>query len=132
MNGPPALLCERLLSKIVMPGPMTPCATWIGAYNRSAGLRRGHQGRYRATYRPVVWYLASTIYTAPLLLDVVAGIRRPTAEANEACHKGCPCGPSWDLVYRCVDLAHLRWGTRHENEADKYEEVLDHESRDDA
>lgn len=114
-------LRERLLGKIVMPGPATPCATWVGARNQSRGLRPGHQGRYVVSCRPVIWRGGSfggTAYVAPLLLEI-AGEAPPTDAHREACHAGCPTGRAWNGVYLCVDLAHLRWGTRTENEADK-------------
>lgn len=113
-------LRERLLSKIVMPGPATPCATWVGAYNQSRGLRPGHQGRYTVTRRPVIWSggtCGTVMYVAPLLLQL-ADIEPPSEEHKEACHC-CPTGTPPDRMYRCVDFAHIRWGTRHENEADK-------------
>jgi hypothetical protein len=119
-----AALCERLLSKIVMPGPATPCATWIGAYNQSRGFKKGHQGRYRETRRPVVRERPHQvggvmIYVAPTMLRL-AEIEPERAEQRQACHRGCPTGPAWQGVYSCVDLDHLRWGTQVENEADKY------------
>lgn len=122
MTDDPGLLSlrERLLGKIVMPGPATPCATWVGGYNQSRGFKKGHQGRYRSTHRPVIWWIASMVYVAPLMLEKIAGVARPSNQQNEACHR-CPTGTPIDGVYRCVDLAHLRWGSRAENEADKYD-----------
>ncbi len=69
--------------------------------------------------RPVVWYVASTVYVAPLMLEIIANICRPGPTRGEACHRGCPTGAAWHGVYSCVDLAHLAWGSREENEADK-------------
>jgi hypothetical protein len=112
-------LRERLLTKIVMPGPATPCATWVGAYNIDGRRSRSHRG-----VRPVIYpggpNRKAVAYAAPTLLRV-AGVEPERADQTEACHRGCPCGPSWDGVYRCTDLAHLEWGTRAENEADKRE-----------
>lgn len=109
-------LRDRILGKIVMAGPATPCATWVGAYNR-----HGRRGRMRWFARPVVWAGGSfgpVIYVANALLRL-SGAEPPTSEHREACHC-CPTGTPVDGVYRCVDLDHLRWGTRAENEADKH------------
>lgn len=111
-------LRERLLAKIVMPGPATPCATWVGAYNVDGRLTgRVHRGR-----RPVIFLgggrRGRIVYAAPTLLALVDD-RRLVVAAAEACHRGCPTGEPVDGVYRCVDLAHLAWGSRQENEDDK-------------
>lgn len=108
-------LRERLLSKIVQPGPATPCATWVGAYNIDGRRRKWTAGR-----RPVIQVGARgspVVYVTRLLLSL-AGVPRAHAGQIEACHC-CPTGTPADGMYRCVDLAHLRWGTRAENEADK-------------
>jgi hypothetical protein len=110
--GASITLRDRLLGKIVMPGPATPCATWVGAYNR-----HGRRGRMRWFARPVIWLggtFGPVVYVAPLLLKL-AGILPEEPEQTEACHS-CPTGTPPDGVYRCVDLAHLRWGTRGEND----------------
>lgn len=123
MPGRATPLSERLLSKIVMPGPATPCATWVGAYNQSRGFRKGHQGRYGMARRPVIWLGGSygrVVYAAPQLLKI-SGAEPPSVEHVEACHC-CPTGTPVDRMYRCVDLEHLRWGTRAENEADKQQD----------
>lgn len=134
----PSSLRERLLGKIVMPGPATPCATWVGAYNQSRGFKKGHQGRYVMSRRPVIWTggsFGTVVYAAPVLLKI-AGIAQPSEEHTEACHT-CPTGTPPDGVYRCVDLEHLRWGTRQDNERDKRssttgaEESAAHADRDD-
>jgi hypothetical protein len=105
-------LRERLYSKIVQPGPATPCATWVGAYNRH-GLRRAR----RLFHRPVVRLGAvgsPVVYVAPALLTL-AGITPDRPDQTEACHT-CPTGTPPDGVYRCVDLDHLQWGSREEND----------------
>lgn len=111
-----ATLRERLLTKIVMPGPATPCATWVGGYNRH-GFRR----RTRHFRRPVICeggHHGQMLYVAPVLLTLASDGVVQIAGA-EACHRGCPTGAPIDGVYRCVDLDHLRWGSRQENEEDK-------------
>lgn len=113
--GASPTLRERLLSKIVMPGPATPCATWVGAYNRPGRTSVKHSKFHR---RPVVQLGtrgSGMRYVAPLLLEMAGTLPAP---AQCACHT-CPTGTPPDGVYRCVDLAHLRWGTYRENEADK-------------
>lgn len=113
-------LRERLLSKIVMPGPATPCATWVGAYNTD-GRRTGRVHRPRRpviSIGPRVGNTGVVGYVFPVLLHL-AGVEPPTPAHTEACHRGCPCGAPVDGVYRCVDLAHGAWGTREENERDK-------------
>lgn len=110
-------LRDRLLGKIVMPGPATPCATWVGAYNID-GRKTGRQNRGR---RPVIQIggIGSPVVYVTRLLLVLCGVQREHARQIEACHC-CPTGTPPDGVYRCVDLDHLRWGARDENEADKY------------
>lgn len=114
-------LRDRLLSKIVMPGPATPCATWVGAYNRHA-WRRKTAPRAHLACRPVIFagggHRGPMIYVAPALLHLHDD-RGLVVSGAEACHKGCPTGSPVDGVYRCVDLAHLYWGSRTENERDK-------------
>lgn len=124
-----ALLRERLLAKIVMPGPATPCATWVGAYNRPGQFATRSQRK--AAYRPVIrersWQQGGQmIYVAPLLLRI-AGILPEREDQIHAAHR-CRMGVPHDGMYRCVDLDCLRWASRAENEADKYEEVLAHEA----
>lgn len=114
-----ATLRERLLGKIVMPGPATPCATWVGAYNKVG--RRAPQKLTRHHRRPVVRLgRAGTpmVYVAPTLLRI-AGVAPEHPAQVQACHCGCPTGPSWHGVYSCVDLEHLTWGTQAENEGHK-------------
>lgn len=117
--GASSTLRERLLGKIVMPGPATPCATWVGGYN-SPG-KRTRKYKYSAHHRrPVVRAGGRTttmIYVAPTLLRL-AGILPERPEQVQACHC-CPTGPAWHGLFSCVDLACLRWGTQAENEADK-------------
>jgi hypothetical protein len=113
--GASATLRDRILGKIVMPGPATPCATWVGAYNVD-GRRSGRRNRGR---RPVISagvFRGRTLYVAPTLLQL-AGIA-PSHPAAEAGHR-CPCGVRHDGLYSCVDLDHLCWVDRTENEADK-------------
>lgn len=119
-----ATLRERLLAKIVNAGPAAPCATWVGAYNVD-GRKSGRKTRGQ---RPVIYLdggdRGPIVYVAPLLLALAHDTAlRPldpeTGQPLEALHR---CTPSWDGVYRCVDLACLRWGTRLENEADKRRE----------
>lgn len=118
-------LRERLLSKIVMPGPATPCAVYVGAYNQvGASSVKKHCKHHR---RPVIrlgGQQTPVVYVAPLLLKL-AGVAPNRPEQNQACHVGCPTGPAWDGVYRCVDLDHLRWGTQAENERHKQQAAID-------
>lgn len=112
-------LRERLLSKIVMPGPATPCATWVGGYNKVGKTSvKKHCKHHR---RPVIRSGSKgspIVYAAPTMLRIAA-VAPERPEQTQACHVGCPTGPSWDGVYRCVDLDHLRWGTQAENESHK-------------
>lgn len=117
MTNASATLRDRILGKVVMAGPATPCAIWVGAYNRpgkhSIKRRRPHE-------RPVVrlgGQNTSMVYVAPTMLQL-AGIQPERPEQVQACHT-CPCGAAWHGRYTCVDLAHLRWGSQAENEADK-------------
>ena len=110
--GASTTLRERLLGKIVMPGPATPCATWVGAYNRQGLKRRNHFFQ-----RPVIragGKGSMVLYVAPTLLRL-AEIEPERPEQTEACHH-CPTGTPADGVYRCVDLNHLYWGSREEND----------------
>lgn len=119
LNASPTLR-ERLLGKIVMPGPATPCATWVGAYNRPSA--RSERARRKAACRPVICsggYRGPVIYVAPALL-MLAGIAPEHPDQIHAAHR-CRMGVPFDGVYRCVDLDCLRWASRAENEADKYE-----------
>ena len=112
MNLASATLRERLLGKIVMPGPATPCATWVGAYNRQGLKRRNFYFR-----RPVIWLggtFGPVVYVLPLLLQL-AGIEPERDDQTEACHC-CPTGTPPDGMYRCVDVAHAHWGSRAEND----------------
>lgn len=119
--GATATLEERLLSKIVNAGPATPCAVWIGAYNQSRGRPGMPRRGKHPTRRPVLQIggLGSAVMYVARLLLILAGVQRVHARQIEACHT-CPSGTPWNGVYTCVDLGHLRWGTREENEADKY------------
>jgi hypothetical protein len=117
---PRAALCERLLSKIVMPGPATPCATWVGAYNRPSA--RSERAGRKPAHRPVISKGARAqgmIYVAPTLLQLAAIVpaREDQVHAAHRCRMGVPV----DGVYRCVDLDCLRWASPAENEADKYD-----------
>lgn len=112
-------LRARLLSKIVMPGPATPCATWVGGYSLGRRRTRGAVVHRRPVIqiggrRSPVAYVARVVLT--LAADRPSGI-----PAAEACHR-CPTGTPVDAVYRCVDLDHLYWGSRTENERDKHGE----------
>lgn len=118
MITPPAIpgatdtLRDRLLGKIVMPGPATPCATWVGAYNKQ-GLRR----RNLYFRRPVIrlgGIGSRIVYVFPTLLRL-AGILPERPDQTEACHC-CPTGTPPDGVYRCVDVSHGVWGARSEND----------------
>lgn len=113
-------LRTRLLTKIVMPGPATPCAIWVGSYN-SVGRTsiKKHCKHHRRPVARLGGRQTSMIYVAPTLLQL-AGITPATSDQTHACHR-CPTGSAWHGVYTCVDLAHLRWGTPEENEADKRE-----------
>lgn len=109
-----ATLRERLLSKIVMPGPATPCATWVGAYNVD-GRKNGRKNRSR---RPVIKagpMRGPVLYVAPTMLTL-AGVVPDRPDQTEALHS---CAPPVNGVYTCVDLRCLRWGSRTENERDK-------------
>jgi len=108
-------LRERILSKIVMPGPATPCATWVGGYNVDGRRTRGHTPKRRPVVR-LGGRGTTMVYVAPVLLTLAEG----PPDGRVACHR-CPTGTPADRTYRCVDLDHLRWGTRAENEADKRE-----------
>lgn len=112
-------LRERLLGKIVMPGPATPCATWVGGYNRPG--RTAYRKTSKHHRRPVIrlgGQRTNMVYVAPTLLRL-AGVQPQRPEQVQACHRGCPCGHAWHGVYSCVDLDHLAWGTQAENEQDK-------------
>lgn len=114
-------LRERLLSKIVMPGPATPCATWVGGYNRPG---RNSVKKARLHRRPIIRLgtrATSLVYVAPTLLRI-AGVAPERPDQVQACHRGCPTGPAWHGAFHCVDLDHLRWGDQRENEADKREQ----------
>ncbi len=120
ISGATNTLLDRILGKIVMPGPAAPCATWVGAYSH---------GRKRSTntthLRPVIQAGGRgtpVLYVAPTLLRLFADAP-PSDEHREAGHS-CPCGTRHDAVYACVDLAHLRWVTRDQNEADKRRDDL--------
>lgn len=107
-------LRERLLGKIVNAGPATPCATWVGAYNRPG--KTSVKGR-RVHRRPVIrlGVVGSPIvYVLPLLLQLSG--EEPTEERRQAGHT---CPTRCDGVYSCVDLAHARWVSQRENERDK-------------
>jgi hypothetical protein len=110
-------LRERLLSKIVQAGPATPCATWVGAYNVDGRRAKRNRGQ-----RPVIQLgrIGSPVVYVTRVLLALADDRATVIVGAEACHRGCPCGPPVDDRYRCVDVDHLRQGTRAENEADKY------------
>lgn len=118
--GTSPTLRDRLLGKIVMPGPATPCATYVGAYNRPGQRSKRPHGRRR----PVICAggrFGVMLYVAPTLLRL-ADIHPPTPDHVHACHVGCPTGVPWNGVYSCVDLDHLQWGTRKENEGHKREQ----------
>lgn len=108
-------LHKRLLGKIVNAGPATPCATWVGAY--STGRRRSTNTIH---LRPVIQLGgrgSPVAYVAPTMLRL-AGVVAESVDQREACHR-CPTGTAHDAMYRCVDLAHLQWGSRDDNERDK-------------
>ena len=112
-------LRTRLLTKIVQPGPATPCATWIGAYNAvgQTSLKK-HCKHHRRPLIRLGGRRAPMAYVAPLLLALAD--RAPAQPAQvQACHRGCPCGATWHGLFSCVDLDHLYWGSQAENEADK-------------
>ena len=112
-------LRDRLLGKIVMPGPATPCATWIGAYNRPSA-RSARAGR-KPAHRPVIRAEGrrAVIYVAPLMLTL-AEIIPEHPDQTHAAHRW-RMGVPINGVYSCVDLDCLRWASPAENEADKYE-----------
>jgi hypothetical protein len=117
--GASSTLRDRILGKIVMPGPATPCATWVGSYNRTGARTR--KMRWGAHHRrPVIragGRGSRMVYVAPTMLKIAGVVPEHPAQI-QACHD-CPGGPAWHGVFFCVDLAHLRWGTQTENEADK-------------
>lgn len=117
LPGASPTLRDRLLGKIVMAGPATPCAVWVGAYNRP-GRYSGKRSKHHR--RPVIkagGRASSVLYVAPTLLQLAA--IAPAHPAQRQALHTCPTGPAWHGMFACVDLDHLRWGTQAENEADK-------------
>lgn len=119
--GATSTLVDRIVGKIRFSDVPGGCDIWTGAYNID-GRKNGRRNRGR---RPVIWLGGNSgplVYVAPLLLALQnGGNMRPTRHgvrlyALHNCVDGMCGDGGW---YRCVTLAHLRWGTQEENEADK-------------
>ena len=112
-------LRERILAKLD-PQP-NGCIYWTGAYNTDGRKT----GRRFVPRRPVIYLgggkRGAIVYVGPLLLAMNGeGDLQPhdpvSGERLYACHTCPTTGDGW---YRCVNLAHLQWGTQVRNEQDK-------------
>lgn len=109
----PLPLPQRFWSKVDMSGGLFACWPWMGAYNKSARFARG-----RPEQRPSFWVPGATMYAHRVALLLFEGRELWELQGMEACHL-CE---EWNRAeaFRCCNPAHLYWGTRAENDRDRY------------
>jgi hypothetical protein len=107
---------RRFWTKVDTSGGLFACWPWQGAYNRpGVNFKRKHQaGESR---RPVFHLPGPTqsgikVYAHRFSLSLYDGVPVWERTGLEACHT---CGN-----FRCVNPAHLYWGTPEQNRKDRY------------
>lgn len=111
----------RFWKKVDRSGGLLACWEWQGAYNRPSDVfRRKHGGGVSA--RPTFsWRTPAgivTVYAHRLALSLMDDVPLYDREGLEACHRP-ECSN-----YRCVNPAHLYWGTPEDNRNDRYKKPM--------
>jgi hypothetical protein len=105
----------RFWAKVDRSGGWFACWEWQGAFNRSGEnfRRKHHAGESR---RPVFRVDTTTgvVYAHRFSLAITDGVPLWERIGLEACHV-IEC-----TNYRCVNPAHLYWGTPEQNRKDRY------------